>query len=59
MLKKILGRSILPMFSGAIIAFNLAKLVGTNPNYDAQWWKVGAALIMGLSWHFIIGDREL
>lgn len=46
------------MFSGAIIALNLAKLVGTNPNYDAQWWKVGAALIMGISWHFLIGDRE-
>ena len=31
--------------SGAVVAINLSRLIPTNEAYDAQWWKIGLALV--------------
>jgi hypothetical protein len=36
--------TLLPFLAGIVLAINLEKLIVTNQDYDAQWWKVGLAL---------------
>jgi len=32
---------------GGTFYINLSRLVEINPNYDAAWWKVGLAAVLG------------
>ena len=34
--------------SGVVVAINLSRLIPTNEAYDAQWWKIGLALIFAV-----------
>jgi len=34
--------------AGMVAAINLSCLVDTNPDYDAQWWKVALATSFGI-----------
>jgi hypothetical protein len=49
---KFLARTVLPFVCGAVTAVNLSLLVGVNPNYEAEWWKIAIALACAaLSYH--------
>ncbi len=40
---------LMPFTAGMVCAINLTHLLGGgNAAYDAQWWKVGLALVAGL-----------
>lgn len=34
--------------SGFVAALNMSRLVSTNPDYDAAWWKVGLAVALAI-----------
>ena len=55
-IKNYMFRSFGPFMCGATVMANLSKLMHTNPNYDAQWWKVGLALFMGLVFLPLVRD---
>ena len=35
--------------AGFCAAINLTRLLPTNPNYEAAWWKVGACVISAIA----------
>lgn len=39
-----LAQTWVPFFCGNVVAMNLSRLIETNPNYDAAWWKVALAI---------------
>ncbi len=47
-----------PFAAGIVCAINLEQLIETNPNYDAQWWKVGLAVIFGLFGPLLYNSRD-
>ena len=34
--------------AGAVAALNLSRLMPTNPDYVAAWWKVGLAIAVAV-----------
>lgn len=39
-------RTLVPFFCGSVVVMNLSGLVDINPNYEYEWWKVAAALVL-------------
>jgi hypothetical protein len=43
-----LMQTVVPFFSGMVIAINLTFLLNVNSTYEAAWWKVWLALGMAV-----------
>ena len=43
---KYLAQTWLPFLCGIVVATNLSRLVETNSNYEAAWWKVAFAVAL-------------
>lgn len=43
-----LAQTWVPFFCGSVVVMNLSRLVETNPNYEAAWWKVAMALMLAV-----------
>lgn len=43
-----LAQTWVPFFCGSVVVMNLSRLVETNQNYEAAWWKVAMALFIAV-----------
>lgn len=55
---KFLFRSFAPFCAGGGVMANLSRLIETNPNYDAQWWKVAIFTIFGILFPHLIDEGK-
>lgn len=44
--EQFLFNSFVPFSCGGVFVMNLSVLIGSNPNYNASWWKVAIALVL-------------